>query len=185
MDHCGTKELRTDRLLLRRFTMDDVEPAYRNWASNPEVTKFLTWPTNTSLDHTKRVMANTIRQYEEPDCYYWAICPIDEPDNPFGAIGVIALFEEINTLQVSYVIGQPWWHQGYTSEALSAVMDFLFQEVGAERIEGRHDPRNPNSGRVLRKCGMSYEGTQPNGARNNMGLFDAVWYAKDRPVDEA
>ena len=47
-----------------------------------------------------------------------------------------------------------WWHRGITSEALKAVMDFFFDEVEVNRVESRHDPRNPHSGMVMQKCGM-------------------------------
>lgn len=55
---------------------------------------------------------------------------------------------------IGYCIGRKWWKQGITSEALKAVIDFLFDEVKTNRIEARHDPRNPNSGLVMKKCGM-------------------------------
>ena len=63
------------------------------------------------------------------------------------------------------------------SEALKAVIDFLFEEVGMERIEARHDPNNPHSGGVMRKCGMKYEGTTRRSDRNNQGICDAAHYA--------
>ena len=53
MKHCGTKQIETNRLILRRFTSDDVTAMYENWASDPEVTKFLTWPTHTTIDVSK------------------------------------------------------------------------------------------------------------------------------------
>ena len=46
MNHLGTVVLETTRLILRRFTIEDAEGMYRNWASEDEVTKFLTWPTH-------------------------------------------------------------------------------------------------------------------------------------------
>jgi ribosomal-protein-alanine N-acetyltransferase len=74
-------------------------------------------------------------------------------------------------------MGRAWWHQGIMSEALQAVMDFFFDKVGANRIESRHDPRNPHSGMVMKKCGMKYEGTMRSSDRNNQGICDASWYA--------
>ena len=62
------------------------------------------------------------------------------------------------------------------SEALKAVMDFFFDEVGANRIESRHDPNNPHSGMVMKACGMRYEGTVRSADRNNQGLCDACLY---------
>ena len=68
-------------------------------------------------------------------------------------------------------------HQGIVTEALKAVMEFFFDVVGANRIESRHDPRNPHSGMVMKKCGMKYEGTMRSSDRNNQGICDTCWYA--------
>ena len=55
-------------------------------------------------------------------------------------------------------------------------MDFLFDTVDANRIEAKHDPRNPNSGKVMKKCGMKYEGTLRGADRNNQGICDVCYY---------
>ena len=52
----------------------------------------------------------------------------------------------------------------------------FFDVVGANRIECRHDPRNPNSGSVMKKCGMQYEGTLRCSDWNNQGICDACYY---------
>lgn len=57
------------------------------------------------------------------------------------------MIEDVSMVHIGYCIGRDWWHQGITSEAMKVVMDFFFEEVGANRIESRHDPRNPNFGR--------------------------------------
>ena len=59
---------------------------------------------------------------------------------------------------------------------MKAVMDYMFDEVGVNRVESRHDPRNPNSGAVMRKCGMRFEGTLRQSDWNNQGICDASWY---------
>ena len=56
-------------------------------------------------------------------------------------------------------------------------MDFLFDKVGIQRVESRHDPKNPNSGAVMRKCGMKYEGTLRKADWNNQGICDACYYS--------
>ena len=68
-------------------------------------------------------------------------------------------------------------HTWVFAEPLKAVMDYFFDKVGANRIETRHDPRNPHSGMVMKKCGMKYEGTMRESDRNNQGICDACWYA--------
>jgi ribosomal-protein-alanine N-acetyltransferase len=63
------------------------------------------------------------------------------------------------------------------TEALGAVMTFLFDHVQANRIDSRHDTRNPRSGAVMVKCGMVFEGIHRQSDRNNQGICDAAWYA--------
>ena len=59
------------------------------------------------------------------------------------------------------------------SEDLRMLIAFFFDEVGANRIESRHDPGNPHSGMVMKKCVMKYEGTLRSSDRNNQGICDA------------
>lgn len=174
LTHKGTKELTTNRLILRRFTADDAEAMYRNWASDDEVTKYLTWPAHASVEISEMVIADWLENYERDDYYQWAIVYEGEP---IGSIAVVSQSDKIEKAEIGYCMGKNWWHKGIMSEALGAVMDYLFTEVGMQRIESRHDPRNPHSGGVMRKCGMTYEGTQRRADRNNQGICDANHYA--------
>ena len=177
MKHCGTQLIETDRLILRRYTADDAEAMFKNWASDPEVTRFLTWPTHTGVDVTREVIASWLPHYAEDNYYHWTITLKSNGDEPIGDIAVVRQDEKTSMAHIGYSLGRKWWHQGITSEALRTVMDFFFDRVGANRIECRHDPRNPHSGMVMKKCGMKYEGTMRSSDRNNQGICDACWYA--------
>ena len=176
MKHLGTGTLETERLILRRFTLEDAQPMYNNWASDPEVTKYLMWPTHTGVDVTRAILEDWIPHYEEDNYYHWAIV-LKELGEPVGSMAVVRQDDLAQTAHIGYCIGRRWWHKGITSEALKAVMDYLFDEVGINRIESRHDPRNPNSGKVMQKCGMKYEGTLRSSDWNNQGICDACYYA--------
>ena len=178
LQHKGTQRLETPRLSLRKFTVDDARAMYENWACDPEVTKFLTWPPHGSVAVTEQVLKSWVDGYGRDDFYQWAIVPKELGDAPIGSISVVSHNDEVGIAHVGYCIGRRWWHQGLTSQALQAVIDFLFDEVGAQRVESRHDPDNPHSGGVMRKCGMRYEGTLRRSDRNGQGaLCDACWYA--------
>ena len=83
-----------------------------------------------------------------------------------GTITAVKTDDEIKAAEIGYCVGRTG-AQGYTSEALGAVIDFLFDEVGLNRIAARHDVNNPNSGGVMKKCGMQFEGIMREGAKNN------------------
>ncbi len=177
MKHCGTQTLETKRLILRRFTVRDADAMYTNWASDPEVTRYLTWPAHAGVETSRAVLADWTAAYAQESFYQWAIVLKDSADDPIGSIGAVNVSDDIAAVQIGYCLGRRWWHQGIMSEALLAVMDFFFDAVGCNRVACRHDPRNPHSGMVMQKCGMKYEGTQRSADRNNQGICDTSWYA--------
>lgn len=176
MKHSGTQRLETERLVLRRFVNEDAVAMYKNWAADEEVTKYLTWPPHPNQEVSQKVVEDWVKAYDNESYYQWAIV-LKEKGEPIGSIAVVHMNEDVSMVHIGYGIGKTWWHNGITSEALKAVMDFLFDIVDVNRIESRHDPRNPNSGKVMKKCGMKYEGTLRSSDRNNQGVCDACYYA--------
>jgi [ribosomal protein S5]-alanine N-acetyltransferase len=177
MQHLGTTLIETDRLVLRRFTMDDAAAVYRNWASDAEVTRYLTWPTHSCVEDSSSILREWVEQYQDFGFYQWAITLKELGDEPVGSIAVVHKDDKIGMVHIGYCIGKKWWHQGITSEALAALIRFFFTEVAVSRIESRHDPRNANSGRVMLSCGMKCEGTMIKADWNNQGICDASCYA--------
>ena len=174
LTHRGTFTLRTPRLTLRRITAEDTQSAFRNWMGDEEVTRYLTWPAHESAEISAMIIALWIKDYARDDFYQWVI---EFEGEAIGTISVVEQNDDLRKAEIGYCIGKHWWHRGITSEALRAVIDFLFDEVGMQRIEARHDPRNPNSGAVMLKCGMKFEGTLRRSDRNNQGICDASIYA--------
>lgn len=64
MNHKGTIRLETGRLILRPFTMDHCEAAFRNWESDGKTTEFLRWQPMTSVEETAQVMQKCGLTYE-------------------------------------------------------------------------------------------------------------------------
>ena len=174
LTHKGTVTLETPRLILRKARMEDAEPMFRNWANDPEVTKYLTWPPHEDIEVTRKVLASWIDNYQRDDYYQWMIV-LKETGEPIGSI-MVTTVGRAQSAHVGYCIGKAWWHQGIMSESLQAVMDFLFDKVGYHRVESLHDPNNPHSGNVMKKCGMKFEGALRQADRNNQGICDACYY---------
>lgn len=172
--HKGTQKIETGHLILRQAKIEDAESMFRNWANDPDVTKYLTWQPHGNIEVTKAVLAGWVESYEKDDYYQWMIV-LKETGEPIGSL-LASTVGRANSAHVGYCIGKPWWHRGYMSEALNAVMDYLFDEVGYHRVESLHDPNNPHSGNVMKKCGMKYEGTMRQADRNNQGICDACYY---------
>lgn len=175
MEHQGTVRIDTKRLLLRQFTLDDIQYAFDNWTSDENVTKFLRWPTHENAAITERVLKDWIEHYQDPSFYQWAIV-LKEINQPIGTISVVDLDERTSKVHIGYCIGSKWWNKGYTSEAFSGIIPFFFHDVKVKRIESQHDPDNPNSGKVMEKCGLSLEGILRKADWSNRGIVDACMY---------
>lgn len=176
MQHKGTKTIETGRLLLRKFKIDDAEMIFNNWESDEKVTEYLRWQTATDINDAKSVLEEWTKGYTRDDFYQWAIV-LKEIGEPIGTISVVGKNEKLDIVHIGYCIGSKWWNRGITSEAFRAIIPFFFEEVGVNRIEAQHDPNNPNSGKVMEKCGLKYEGTLRQADWNNKGIVDACMYS--------
>ena len=176
MNKKGTRWLETERLILRPFVIEDAQDMYRNWASDPEVTKFLTWPTHTGVDISKMVLNDWIPRYADGGYFNWAM-ESKENGRVIGNIAVVKLREDTAAADMGYCMGRAWWGKGLMPEALKAVIAYLFDTVGLNRVAACHDVNNPKSGRVMEKAGMKLEGVWRQAGKNNRGLCDEVWRA--------
>ena len=101
---------------------------YRNWASDPEVTRYLLWPAHESEEETKGILKGWIAAYEKPEKYEWCI-ELKEIGEAIGSIGVVMVNEKVQSMEVGYCLSCDYWHKGIMSEALSAVVEYLTNEL--------------------------------------------------------
>lgn len=167
MKHCGTQELETGRLLLRRLSTDDSEMMFNNWASDPEVTKYLRWNAHRSWAETAEILNEWEKHYVEPTFYQWGV----ENKRSGVLMGTISLFPapelktgwHLNTeilgsaWEAGYALGRKWWNNGYMTEALCAVRDYWFNTVDAPWLAAIHANENVASSAVLQKAGFVYD----------------------------
>jgi len=94
MEHKGTVLIETNRLILRKFRLEDSEAAFSNWTSDDQVTKFLRWPTHQNLETTEKIIKMWVDSYTDKSYYQWAIVPKNNDDKPIGTISVVDQVEQ-------------------------------------------------------------------------------------------
>ncbi len=178
LNHTGTVCLKTERLVLRPTSVADAEQMYNNWASDPKVTKYLFWEPHADIEVTKGVLADWNKKNEKPDYYHWGIV-LKETGQIIGAGGIVGgINEKHRSADLGYCLGRAYWGKGYMSEAVAAMIAYLFCTVGLNRIAASHDTDNVGSGRVMRKCGMTFEGIQRQAHYcERRGFYDSACYA--------
>ena len=111
MNHCGTQRIETGRLVLRQFFIDDAQALYQNWASDPEVVKYLTWSVHSSVDVSKAVIEDWISSYQKKDYYQWAIVLKEHGADPIGSISAVSMNDAIDMVHIGYCLGQKVRHE--------------------------------------------------------------------------
>jgi len=177
MKHIGSRTIETERLILRKIRMEDAQDMFTNWACDPEVTRYLTWPAHARIETTRAIIDMWLQELKNEDCYRWCL-ELKDSGKVIGCIDVVQILPQIESAMVGYCMGKAWWNKGIMTEALIAVEHFLLQEVGFNRVEAYHHVDNPASGRVMEKSGMKFEGIRRQAEKNNQGeLCDVASYA--------
>lgn len=177
VNHKGTKKLETDNFILRPFNLQDAVDMYYNWASDREVTKYLTWEEHYDINKTKAVVAFWESCYINKDYYNWAI-EDKISGNVIGSINLMNIDNISENCEVGFCLGKKFWNQGIMKEVLLLIVNFAFNEIKFERITARRHIDNISSGMVLKKCNFIYEGTLRKILKDSNGiLVDCKYYS--------
>lgn len=176
-------ELTTERLTLRRMMVADTSDMYE-YASRPDVTKYLTWYPHPDREYTREYLQYLGNRYAAGMFYDWAV--IYEPDcKMVGTCGFTAFHCASDCAEVGYVLNPEYWGKGIATEALTRVLRFAFEELKLHRVEARFIEENERSRHVMEKAGMTFEGVLREamlvkGVYVNVGIcsiLDCEWFA--------
>ena len=148
----------TKRLCLRKPLIEDAEAVFRNYGSDPEATRYLTWPTHQKLEDAFEALLARLAHWEQGTEFSWSIT---QPGNSGCVMGMISVSPDARyswRWSVGYVLGRQWWGHGYMTEAVKAVKEELFRQPVVQRVWAWVDEDNYASMRVLVKAGFIREG---------------------------
>lgn len=161
----NTPTLKTERLILRKFTESDIEALFYI-LKDEEVNRFLPWyPLKSIKEAEKFYEERYVSKYAQPQGYAYAIC-LKEDNYPIGYIKVD--MEEHHDF--GYGLRKEFWHKGIVTEAAESVVTQV-EKDGLPYITATHDRNNPRSGNVMKKVGMNY-----------CYSYEEQWQPKNFPV---
>jgi len=152
--HKGTQVINTKRLILRKILPEDAEMVFK-WMSDSEVCKFERWKPHDSVGYTRGYITQVFDGYKSNTLYQWGI-QLD--DTLIGSVSVVNVDDYDQKAVLGYCLAREYWSNGYMTEAVKAVIDYMLFDIGLNRIEASHSINNVGSGRVLEKVGMKLEG---------------------------
>jgi ribosomal-protein-alanine N-acetyltransferase len=145
----------TKRLELRPPRLADASIIYESYARDPDVTRYLSWKTHSSIDDAVTFLNLSEKNWKEAKSFDYAIC-LKNSNELIGMIAIVSL-SEFKAL-FGYVLARTYWGNGYTAEALQVLVDWAFSQPSIFRAWAYCDVDNPASARVMEKVGMKREG---------------------------
>ena len=142
-------EIQTERLILRRMKKTDYHDMYE-YASNPDVTKYLTWEIHPNAAYTLRYLAYVATRYRAGEFFDWAVV-LRENNKMIGTCGFTRIDEENSILEIGYVINPKFWGMGIATEAAERIIEFAFEELNINRIEAKFMFGNESSVKIESK----------------------------------
>ena len=177
LEHCGTIDIKTERLLLRQFKLTDAEDMLKYWISYAETQARYLDQVYTSQEDVEQLLSTWIENYTSESFYKWAIVELESN----CCVGQVSLwFNEDEYCIPTYCIGDKFQRRGYMTEAFKAVLEFAFTKLGAEKIDIATRSVNAGSQKVITNCGFRHIETDKNALYENGVQVDRYFYVLTR-----
>jgi RimJ/RimL family protein N-acetyltransferase len=148
-------ELQTRRLRLRRPVLEDATLAFETYATDKEVTRYLTWTAHATVAQTREFFQQAIDAWDLRMGHRVWLIERRSDETLLGTIGCTVWFHRV---EVGFALAKQFWGHGYIPEALTRVCETAFEDERIYRVQAVCDEENERSSRVMEKAGMQYEG---------------------------
>ena len=143
----------TNRLSVQALKYEDAEEIFYAYASKPEATRFVSWPTHQSIEDTRKFLRYVVSAWDTGTEYAFSV----RNKQNARLIGSFGIVNDNGKLQFGYIYSPTQWGNGYATEVGRAMMKLLMNEPGVYRIQSFVDSENTASARVLENCGLVEE----------------------------
>ena len=174
MNNLGTKELTSDRLILRRFREDDAKEICEGYINQE---KFLYYANKEkiSLEEEINFLRKIEEKYKNNEYYNWLIT-LKDNNKIIGSV-YLKTDNENESLELNYAIDDRYTNNGYMTEALNTVKNYCINDLCAKKVYGGCEINNIASKRVMEKCGFKYEKTLKDYLKLKDGYHDMYLYS--------
>ena len=177
----GTAELWTERLILRRYRLEDADDLYRYLGTDPAMYKYSGWNPYATREMAQETVRRFIDSYDDEHSYSWVM---DIDDVIVGTIGAYDYKDD--HIEVGFSIEPGWQGCGLATEALKKVLEYLTENEGIPCVTAWCAAENIGSKRVLEKAGMKLVRTEKDGLAVGDKVYDKLIYEyKVSQEDEA
>ena len=169
----GTIPLRTERLLLRRYTIEDTDALHRLFGIDEKMFEYTGWNPYETEEKALATVQSFLSDYENPRFYGWAVVTQKQL---VGTIGAYDYDPEHNRIEVGGSISRAFWGKGFASEVLHRVLVYLTAEEGIKTVTAWCAADNTGSRRAMEKAGMVLNRVEKNTLTVGNRVLDKLFF---------
>lgn len=148
------KIIHTERLRLRKAKLSDAEAIFRQYAKDPQVTRYVSWRAHGNLEETREYMRMCAMAWDIGKAFHWVL----ETGKEKKVVGMVIARVNAEKWELGFVLARRYWGRGYMTEAVKALIAWAFTQKEIFRVWAVCDIDNKASARVMEKAGMTCEG---------------------------
>ncbi|MBE7074880.1 MAG: GNAT family N-acetyltransferase [Clostridiales bacterium] len=172
----------TERLIIREWQTKDYKDLYE-YASNPIVSKFLSFKPYTNIEEAKERIKKMRKNYSKNTYLRAYAISLKENGKVIGSIDIDDYLPKADgIIEIGYILNEKFQGKGYMTEALVNMFKYIKHNNIAKRIVCKHDTLNIKSGNVMKRAGMTFEGilrkagkTNNTHARYDLALYSILY----------
>jgi len=167
----GTAELRTERMILRRYRPEDAEDLHRYLGTDPAMYEYSGWNPYATPEMAQETVRGFIDSYKDGHTYSW-VMDIDEV-----IVGTIGAYDyKDDQIEVGFSVVPGWQGRGLATAALKKVLEYLTENEGIPCVTAWCAAANAGSRRVLEKAGMKLSGEEKESLKVGGRIYDKLIY---------
>lgn len=170
----GTNEFTTERLLMRRYHMDDSKILYEKFGCDPQMYEYSGWNPYASYEMAKETVKRFIESYHHTDFYGWII---EHEEHLIGTIGAYDYDSKTKCIEIGLSIERASWGNGYATEALIGVIAYLTKRENINKITAWCASENVGSMKAMEKAGMKQISNEKDALEVNGITYDKLVFA--------
>ena len=167
----GTVELKTERLILRKYIDADAEPLYQHFGRNHKMYELSGWNPYATEEMAMETVQQFINSYNDAHFYGWAI----EYDNELvGTVGAYDYDASSGSIEVGISIKEDCWGKGFATETLICVLNYLTNSEQINSVTAWCVSKNIGSINAMKKAGMKQVGAEKDSLEIDGKLYDKL-----------
>ncbi|PLS04288.1 GNAT family N-acetyltransferase [Neobacillus cucumis] len=149
--------VQSNRLVLRQFSQQDIDPFYL-YRSSPEVARFQSWENYHYHDAEVFVEKQSKCVPNQPGTWFQFAIALTETNQLIGDCALHTLLDEPRIVEIGFTLAEEHQGNGYATEAVTALLSYVFHDLQKHKVIAFTDVRNEKSIRLLERLGMRREG---------------------------